>query len=176
MFLLATLPKILVFVFLFASMLALGLQTSMSDLRSLAETQKGILGRSLAVNFLIIPIAGVVLAKLMPLQPEVADALILLACTPGGVSALQFTSKIKGASAFAGVLGFLLSLLSALISPALLTELPVVLYPEKTASVPGAESPLRLTRLSPTPAVPRYIAASLTPATTSPFSSGQVIR
>ena len=62
---------------------------------------KGLLLRSLLANFVAVPIVGIVLARTLPLKPEAATALLLLACTPGGISALQFTTKIKGASFFA---------------------------------------------------------------------------
>ena len=42
---------------------------------------------------------------------------MLLACTPGGISALQFTTRLKGASLFAAASSFLLSLLAVFISP-----------------------------------------------------------
>jgi BASS family bile acid:Na+ symporter len=77
--------------------------------------------RSLLANFVAVPIVGIVLARTLPLKPEAATALLLLACTPGGISALHFTPKIKGASLFAGSSAFLLSFVAVFLSPALLT-------------------------------------------------------
>jgi BASS family bile acid:Na+ symporter len=82
---------------------------------------KGFLLRSLVANFVAVPIVGIVMARTLPLKPEAATALLLLACTPGGISALHFTPKIKGASLFAGSSAFLLAFVAVFLSPALLT-------------------------------------------------------
>jgi BASS family bile acid:Na+ symporter len=114
------LPRILMLLFLITAMLSVGLQTTAGDLRSLLRS-KGLLLRSLLANFVAVPIVGIVLARTLPLKPGAATALLLLACTPGGISALQFTTKIKGASLFAGSNAFLLTFVAVFLSPALLT-------------------------------------------------------
>jgi len=119
MFLMDTLSRILIFVFLITAMLSVGLQIRAGDLRSLLGS-KGLLVRSLLANFVAVPIVGLVLTRILPLKPEAAIALLLLACTPGGISALHFTPKIKGASLFAGSSAFLLSFVAVFLSPALL--------------------------------------------------------
>ena len=121
MFLIAmdTLPRILALAFLVTAMLSVGMQITAGDLRSLLKS-KGLLVRSLLANFVAVPIVGIVLARTLPLKPEAAAALLLLACTPGGISALQFTTKIKGAALFAGSSAFLLSFVAVFLSPALL--------------------------------------------------------
>ncbi len=119
MFLMDTLSRILIFVFLITAMLSLGLQTTAGDLRSLLGS-KGLLVRSLLANFVAVPIVGLVLARTLPFKPEAATALLLLACTPGGISALQFSTKIKGVSLFAGSCAFLLAFVAVFLSPALL--------------------------------------------------------
>ncbi|MEJ2007535.1 MAG: bile acid:sodium symporter [Acidobacteriota bacterium] len=119
MFLLDTTEKMLVLIFFVTTMLSIGMQTRMSDLRLLAAS-KGLLVRTLLANFVAVPIAGVAIAFLLPLQPLVAGALVLLACTPGGVSSVQFTSKVKGSVPLAGATLFLLSLLAVFLSPVLL--------------------------------------------------------
>jgi BASS family bile acid:Na+ symporter len=114
------LPRMLTLLFLITAMLSVGLQITAGDLRSLLGS-KGLLLRSLLANFVAVPIVGFVLARTLPLKPETAAALLLLACTPGGISALQFTTKIKGASLVAGSSAFLLSFVAVFLSPALLT-------------------------------------------------------
>jgi BASS family bile acid:Na+ symporter len=113
------LPSILTFLFLITAMLSVGLQITPGDLRSLLGS-KGLLLRSLLANFVAVPIVGIVLARTLPFKPEAATALLLLACTPGGISALQFTTRIKGASLFAGSSAFLLTFVAVFLSPALL--------------------------------------------------------
>jgi bile acid:Na+ symporter, BASS family len=114
------LSRVLMLLFLFTAMLSIGLQTTAGDLRSLLRS-RGLFVRSLLANFVVVPIVGIVLVKTLPLKPEAATALLLLACTPGGISALQFTTKIKGASLCAGSNAFLLSIVAVFLSPALLT-------------------------------------------------------
>ena len=114
------LPRILTLLFLVTAMLSVGLQTTAGDLRSLLKS-KGLLLRSLLANFVAVPIVGIVLVRTLPFKPEAAAALLLLACTPGGISALQFTTRIKGASLFAGSSAFLLTFVAVFLSPALLT-------------------------------------------------------
>jgi BASS family bile acid:Na+ symporter len=113
------LPSILTLLFLITAMLSVGLQITTGDLRSLLRS-KGFLLRSLLANFVAVPIVGIVLARTLPFKPEAATALLLLACTPGGISALQFTTRIKGASLFAGSSAFLLTFVAVFLSPALL--------------------------------------------------------
>jgi bile acid:Na+ symporter, BASS family len=119
MFLLDTAEKILALAFLVASMLSIGTQTGMSELRLLIAS-KGFLARTLLVNFLIVPALGVAIAGLLHLEPVVAGAIILLACTPGGLSAIQFIGKVKGNAHVAGALLCLLSFLALFVSPLLL--------------------------------------------------------
>jgi len=119
MFLLDTLPKMLTYLFLVTAMLSVGMQTTTRDLRSLLAS-KGLLLRALLANFVVVPIIGILLTRMLPLTPGATVAFLLLACTPGGISAVQFTTKIKGASLFAGSCAFLLSFVAVVLSPALL--------------------------------------------------------
>jgi BASS family bile acid:Na+ symporter len=119
MFLLGTRETVLVLVFVVATMLSIGMQTRTADLRTLAAS-RGFLGRVLLANFVIVPLVGVAIALLIPLQRPVAGAIVLLACTPGGLSAVQFTSQVKGGAAVAGAVLGLLSLLAVFVSPLLL--------------------------------------------------------
>jgi len=114
------LPRILILLFLITAMLGVGMQATAGDLRSLLKS-RGLLLRALLANFVAVPIIGLVLARTLPFKPEAATALLILACTPGGISALQFSTKIKGASLFAGTSAFLLTFVAVFLSPALLT-------------------------------------------------------
>jgi len=55
------------------------------------------------------------------MQPEIEMAFLLLACSPGGISALQFTSKTKSELAYSGEITFLLSILAVFISPLMIS-------------------------------------------------------
>jgi bile acid:Na+ symporter, BASS family len=119
MFQLATNAQLLVLLFLVTAMLSVGMQTHVSDLRAMLSSRK-FLTRLLLANFVVVPIVGVAIALLLPLQRPVAGALVLLACTPGGLSALNFTTKVAGRVYLAGAAMCLLALLALLISPLLL--------------------------------------------------------
>jgi bile acid:Na+ symporter, BASS family len=122
MFLMDTLSRTLTFIFLIMAMLSIGLQATIHDLRALLKSGRFILS-TLLVNFIIVPIIGLIMTRILPLTPAAATALLLLACTPGGISALQFTTKIKGASLYAGSSAFLLSFTALFFSPVLLNLL-----------------------------------------------------
>jgi bile acid:Na+ symporter, BASS family len=119
-FLMDTLSRTLMFAFLITSMLSVGMTATMKDLRSLLAS-RGLLFRSLIANFVVVPIIGIALVKVLPWKPDAATALLILACTPGGLSALQFTTKVKGEKFFAGSSAFLMSFLAVFLSPLLLT-------------------------------------------------------
>jgi BASS family bile acid:Na+ symporter len=126
-----TLQRATLLFFLVTSMAGIGLQVSVRDVVGMLE-RKGLLLRSLLVNFLAIPALGWLVARLIPMAPTSADAILILACAPGGITAIQFTSKRKDVLAFAGQTAFLLSGLSIFLSPLLMSiflpvDLPVVL-------------------------------------------------
>jgi BASS family bile acid:Na+ symporter len=121
MFLMDTLTKALFYVFLVGSMLGIGLKVGKDEILSVVR-DKSWLVRMFVANFLLIPAVGILAVKALSMKPENAVALIVLACAPGGMSALQFLSKKKEAAALAygGGTTALLSLLSIFISPALI--------------------------------------------------------
>jgi BASS family bile acid:Na+ symporter len=121
MFLMDSLTKALFYVFLVGSMLGIGLKVKKDEILAVVR-DKNWLMRVFAANFLLIPALGVLAASVIHMKPENALALILLACTPGGLGAFQFLTKTKEEStlAYAGGTMFLLSFFSVLISPALI--------------------------------------------------------
>jgi bile acid:Na+ symporter, BASS family len=113
------LPRIALLVFGITAMLGVGMQSTTGDLY-LVLGRKTLFLRTFLANFVVVPIIGILLAKMLPIKQEGGIALLLLACTPGGISALQFTTKIKGASLFAGVCGLLMTFAALFLSPVLL--------------------------------------------------------
>jgi BASS family bile acid:Na+ symporter len=121
MFLMDTLTKALFYVFLAGSMLGIGLKVGKDEILSVVR-DKSWLVRMVVANFILIPAVGILAAKALAVKPENALALIVLACAPGGMSALQFLSKKKDAAALAYGAGTtaLLSFLSIFLAPALI--------------------------------------------------------
>lgn len=123
--------KILTVIFLVTTMLSIGLKAGPGDLLS-ALRARSLMIRSLATNLLLVPILGFLLVKSVPMSADVAAGLLLLAAAPGGLNAIQFTSKTSAGISFAAVLLFVLSFLSVLVSPfiaslMLSSETPLVL-------------------------------------------------
>jgi len=100
-------------------MLSVGLQTTAGDLRAMAGSGRR-LGRLLLANFVLVPAVGVLLARIFVPDPATATAILLLACTPGGPGALNYSFYIKGAATFAGGSALLLCFLAVFVSPLLL--------------------------------------------------------
>jgi BASS family bile acid:Na+ symporter len=109
--------RIVLRVFLATAMLGIGLQVKAQDARSVLAA-RGLVARSLAANFLVVPALGVLLVRGVPMPPDVETGFLLVAFAPGGLGALQFTTKGKGALFYAGALTFVLALLSIFVSPA----------------------------------------------------------
>ena len=121
MFLMDSLTKVFFYVFLTGSMLGIGMKVGKDEILSVIQ-DKSWLVRVFIVNFLVIPLVGILAAKFLPMRPEMGLALIVLACSPGGMSALQFLSKKKeqAALAYGGGTTVLLSLFAIFISPVLI--------------------------------------------------------
>jgi BASS family bile acid:Na+ symporter len=130
MHMLDTLQWAILLLFLITTMAGIGLRVNLRELAAML-LRKGLLLRSLLVNFAVVPALGWLATRLIPMTPASADAILILACAPGGMSAIQFTSKRREVLAFAGQTAFLLTALSIFISPLLMslflpTNLPLV--------------------------------------------------
>jgi BASS family bile acid:Na+ symporter len=116
------LPRILTYVFLVSTMLSIGLTVTGSEILGTMRDRR-LIGRLLLANFFLVPLLGYLLILTFPLSPGTKLALALLALAPGGLSAIQFTDKVKGNLAFAAAAFFVLSLLSIVFTPILVKVL-----------------------------------------------------
>jgi BASS family bile acid:Na+ symporter len=109
------------YLFIIASMLGVGLKVRGAEVLS-AVKSKGLMTRALLANFVLIPAVGILCARIIPMKPELAMTLVILACAPGGLSALQFLTKAKDEESlsFVGGIVIVMSLLAIFISPALI--------------------------------------------------------
>lgn len=112
------LAKAFTIVFLVATMLSIGLKVTAADLMSVVR-DRGRMARLLAANFLLIPAIGLLLATVIPMSTDVKAGFLLLAVAPGGLNAIQFTSKTTEGLSYAATILFILSFLSVLVSPLL---------------------------------------------------------
>jgi predicted Na+-dependent transporter len=136
MFLLEKPEKILILIFLITSMMSIGMQTRISEIKSVIAS-KDFLIRTFLTNFVIVPIVGTIIVRIFPLSPPVESAILLLAFTPGGLSAIQFTSHVKGSAALSGAMVFFLSLLAIFVSPLMLY---LVLPKDLTSTIPYGQA------------------------------------
>jgi BASS family bile acid:Na+ symporter len=128
------LPKILTYVFLISTMLAIGITVTWPEILATLRDRRR-MGRVILTNLILIPILGYLLILIFPLSPGTKLALALLALAPGGLTAIQFTDKVKGSLAFAAAVAFLLTLFSIIVTPILVE----VILPLET----GMDLPLK---------------------------------
>jgi predicted Na+-dependent transporter len=93
-----------------------GLQVDREHLIAILKNT-GLLGRALLANFVIVPILGVLLAKLFRLPPQVATGFLLMAIAPGVPFVLASVRKRGGRLALAVALALFLPLLSIVTVP-----------------------------------------------------------
>ena len=119
------LTKTFILIFLVTTMAAIGLKVTMVEIVS-SFRDRSLMVCSLLVNIIIVPILGLLLVKIVPMSQDAKVGILLLAMTPGGLNAIQFTSKTKDALCYATSLLFILTLLSVLFSPIIVSfMLPV---------------------------------------------------
>ena len=100
MFILDPLTRALFYVFLVGSMLGIGLKVGKDEVLSVVRDRSWLV-RMFVANFVLIPAVGVLAARVLAVKPENGLALIVLACAPGGMSALQYMSKGKESAVLA---------------------------------------------------------------------------
>jgi bile acid:Na+ symporter, BASS family len=109
--------QVVIFLFLFTFLLSVALEKPKQEILTLMKSN--LMGRSLFANFILLPILGVILARLFRLPPEISVGFLMVALAPGGMLGLHFARVAKGNLAYAVGLIFLLSLLSIFIIPML---------------------------------------------------------
>jgi len=121
MYVMDPVTRVLFYLFIIASMLGVGLKVRGDEIL-VALKSKGLMVRALLANFVLIPAFGILCAQIIPMKPELAMTLVMLACAPGGLSALQFLTKAKDEESlsYAGGIVIVLSLLAIFISPAMM--------------------------------------------------------
>jgi BASS family bile acid:Na+ symporter len=105
--------------FTITTLLAIGLKVGGSEILASLKN-RSLMARSLLANFVLVPVVGLVLVHLVTLAPDVTTAILLMAAAPGGVGAIQFSSKGNERDiCFAAGLLFVLTVLAVFITPIL---------------------------------------------------------
>ncbi len=110
------LTKNIALVFLVNTMAAIGLKVTVGELGK-AFTNHSLMTRALVVNIIIAPLLGLLLVRIFPVSANAATGILLLAAAPGGLNAIQFTSKSKDSLCYAASLLFVLTITGILLSP-----------------------------------------------------------
>jgi predicted Na+-dependent transporter len=109
--------NMLSYLFVVVYMLSVPLETTRGEIvKTLGRLN--LMGRALLANFVIIPIFGIIIARVFDLPPEIRTGFLLLVIAPGGLLALQFARISNGNRVFAVALLFVFCLLAILITPA----------------------------------------------------------
>ncbi|HQI01375.1 MAG TPA: hypothetical protein PLA18_08895 [Deltaproteobacteria bacterium] len=104
------------YLYVITAMAFIGVAVSGSEISSLLRDKRLML-KVLLANILLVPVLGLALVNILPMAEGIAAAVILLAAAPGGLNALQFTTKIKGELSFAAAVLFVLSVSSFVFTP-----------------------------------------------------------
>ncbi|MEB3191033.1 MAG: bile acid:sodium symporter [Snowella sp.] len=118
-FLMSNYIQIVIFLFLFTFLLSVALEKPKQEILTIMKSS--LMERSLFANFILLPILGLILICLFRLPPEISVGFLMVALVPGGMLGLHFARLAKGNLAYAVGLIFLLSLLSIVITPMLIS-------------------------------------------------------
>jgi BASS family bile acid:Na+ symporter len=110
--------KIVLFLFLFTFLFSVALEESKAEL--ITSLKSGLMAKSLLINFILLPLTGIILTWLFHLSAEISSGFLTVASAPGGLLSLHFARVAKGNLRYAIGLVFLLSILSIIITPLLI--------------------------------------------------------
>ena len=99
-------------------MLAMGLTLTFEDYRGLARMPRALLA-GVALQFLVMPLSGFAVAKVLGLEPGLAVGLILVACCPGGTASNIVTYIARGHVALSVAMTMASTLAAVVMTPLL---------------------------------------------------------
>ena len=111
-----TAVELLIYAFLVLAMFCVGMSATISDVLAVLRNRSQ-LYRALAANLLAPVIIALGVIWMFPLEPSVQTMLLILAFAPGGINAVQFSTKVQGHTAAAGAMLLLLSTVSLVTAP-----------------------------------------------------------
>ncbi len=111
-----TTVELLIYLFIGLAMLCIGLASTLDDMVALS-VDRAWLSRALIANIVVGPVVALALVALIPMDPAAATVLLLLGFAPGGINAVQFSTKVPKRLAVAGALLVVLSMVSLVAAP-----------------------------------------------------------
>lgn len=112
---LSLMVRVVSYLFLVSMMLSIALEVTGRQVLDVFRNWS-LMGRALLANLVVVPLLGLVLVRLFPMSHDVAAGIVILAAAPGAPFAVQFTSKAKGAIAFAAALLFALTIVALFVT------------------------------------------------------------
>ena len=113
---LTPLVKVITYAFLVSTMLSIGLTVTGRDIVQSLRDRRLML-KSLIANLVIVPLLGVAIVTIFQLPADITIGILLLSIAPGGLAAIQFTSKVRESISFAASLLFVLTVIAILLTP-----------------------------------------------------------
>jgi BASS family bile acid:Na+ symporter len=104
--------------FLVTVMMSIGLELTIGECLSVLR-DRGLLASALVVNFVVVPLLGLVIAKILPMPRDIEVGFLLLAAAPGALFAVNFTRQMRDSVPAAASLLFVLTALSLAVAPPL---------------------------------------------------------
>jgi BASS family bile acid:Na+ symporter len=104
--------------FLVTVMISVGLEVTARECVATLRNQRHLIG-ALVANFVVVPLLGLGIARILPMPTNIETGFLLLAAAPGALFAINFTHKMRGSVPFAAAILFLLTVLSLLFTPPL---------------------------------------------------------
>ena len=155
------LQKIVAIVLLVALMLSAGIEISRDHLRA-ALLNYGLLARAVLANFILVPLFGIVLVRLLHVEGDIAIGFLLMAIAPGVPFLVRAAGRTSGGSLeFAAALTFFMPALSIVTIP--LTA-RFVLPPDAQAHLPAVQLIVTLVVFQLVPLLIGMLVAARAPA------------
>lgn len=130
-----SLATLMITVFLVTVMFSIGLEVRVGECLTVLRNRRLMLS-ALVANFLLVPLLGLGIAKILPMPPAIGTGFLLLAAAPGAVFAINFTRTMRDSVPTAAALLFLLTALSIAVSPPLVS---ILLGMDRPMTVPYEE-------------------------------------
>ena len=116
-----TLPlELSIYLFLVATMFSMGLGLTMHEIAAPLQHRR-LIGVALFINLILIPLAGIAVVELLPMDIGVAAGLLIVACAPGSTIGPKLAEFSKGDVSLAISIMFFLSVLAIFTTPITLT-------------------------------------------------------
>ena len=131
---------LLISAFLALAMLCIGMSASLGEMLGLVRDRTRLFP-ALFANIVVAPVVALGVIAAFPMEPAAATVLLLLAFLPGGINAVQFSTKAPGQQGSSGELLIVLSLVALAMAPVIA---PVLLEPEAGFSFPWDRFVLRV--------------------------------